>query len=111
MSSTVSTAAGKLALLFAPFALGLAIGFLTAVVGLRRWLVTVSGPQPDMTRSLLRVAIQSLFCGVVLTVMAANWLSESLLHGSHPFPLQNALWGLMVGMGIAVRWVYLRGVR
>jgi len=105
--------AGKLALLFAPFALGLAIGFLTVVVGLRRWLVMVSGPQggSDMTRTLLRVAVQSLLCGIVLTIVAANLLSESLLRGSHPFPLQNALWGLVIGMGMAVRWVYLRGVR
>lgn len=112
MGATVSSLAGKFSVLVAPFALGLAIGFLTAVVGLRRWLAVASGPDSSvsMARSLLRVAVQCLVCGGALTLAAANWLFGSL--PSHtPQPLLLPFWGLLAGMGMGVRWVYQRGLR
>lgn len=112
MSATVSSVVSKAAVFLAPFAIGLAIGFVTAVVGLRRWLATASGPEAaaSMPRSLLRVAVQSLLCGGALTLAAANWLAGTLpTHG--PQPLLLPFWGLLAGMGMGVRWVYQRGLR
>jgi hypothetical protein len=101
----------NLATAAAPYVLGLAIGFGTAVYGLRRWLtVSALRPSANLVSTLRRVGFQYLAVGIVLTVAGSNWMARQL--GVPVLEVtQHCLWGLPFGLFTGTRWVLRRGER
>ena len=106
------SALGSLAVAAAPYVLGLAIGFALSVIGLQRWVHTLSVlPTGDLLSKLRRVGLQYLAVGVALTLLAGNRLSIFLTGAPDWDTTAHALWGLPFGMFFGARWMLRRGER
>lgn len=102
----------KLAVVAAPYVLGLFVGFVVAVLALQRWLVaSSSSPTGDILGLLRRVGVQYLAVGVALTVLGGNQLAIFLTGAPDWTLVQHSLWGLPLGLFFGGRWVLRRGER
>jgi hypothetical protein len=96
----------------APFALGLCIGFVVAVMGVWRWYAgSAAGFERNLVTGFKRQTVQALLLGIALTVFSAGWLSLRFTGHTNLQTIQGALCGLPFGLAAGVSWVWRRGER
>lgn len=93
-----------------PFLIGVFIGLLIAVSCLRHWFALNAGQDGrHLVASLRRLGLQYLAAGILLTVAAANYVSQGMLPGSRTEIVKLALWGLPWGLVAGFKWTSRRG--